>query len=252
MSSPHWLNWAPELQTFWPLTTHSSPSRTARHDSPARSEPAPGSLNNWQERISAASSGFTNRAFSSSLPSARSVEAISPTVTLINSWLPGDSYSRSRCPSARACARLRPSPPYSSGQDTAWYPRVALVWIHFAMPQDVIALVLERHVAEDRDVELAFAPSAFGFARGSAHGVLVEPHSRLRHEVLDGDGGIDETFLGVGHGVPFRGNSVSEVQPTTISSSSPSSHASRSRRLLILPIVVRCRSRTTWYSRGHL
>ena len=34
--------WAPEVQTFWPLTTKSSPSSTARVDRPARSLPAPG------------------------------------------------------------------------------------------------------------------------------------------------------------------------------------------------------------------
>src|SRR5206468_902003 len=33
---------APEVQIFWPLTTQSSPSRTARVRRPARSEPAPG------------------------------------------------------------------------------------------------------------------------------------------------------------------------------------------------------------------
>ena len=40
---------APEVQTFWPLTTHSSPSRRARVCSPARSEPAPGSLKSWHQ-----------------------------------------------------------------------------------------------------------------------------------------------------------------------------------------------------------
>ena len=38
---------APLVQTFWPFTTHSSPSRTARVASDARSEPLPGSLNSW-------------------------------------------------------------------------------------------------------------------------------------------------------------------------------------------------------------
>ena len=35
--------WPAEVHTFWPLTRHSSPSSTAVVDSPARSEPAPGS-----------------------------------------------------------------------------------------------------------------------------------------------------------------------------------------------------------------
>ena len=34
---------APDVHTFWPVTTHSSPSSSARVVSPARSEPAPGS-----------------------------------------------------------------------------------------------------------------------------------------------------------------------------------------------------------------
>ena len=36
--------WAPEVHTFWPLTTKWSPSSTARVRRPARSLPAPGSL----------------------------------------------------------------------------------------------------------------------------------------------------------------------------------------------------------------
>ena len=40
--------WAPDVHTFCPLTIQSSPSRTARVASDARSDPAPGSLNNWQ------------------------------------------------------------------------------------------------------------------------------------------------------------------------------------------------------------
>ena len=37
------------VHTFCPLTTHSSPSRTARVARPATSEPAPGSLNSWHQ-----------------------------------------------------------------------------------------------------------------------------------------------------------------------------------------------------------
>ena len=43
--------WALEVQTFWPSTTHSSPSRTARVASDARSEPAPGSLKSWHQHL---------------------------------------------------------------------------------------------------------------------------------------------------------------------------------------------------------
>src|SRR5205823_6028955 len=46
---PHFAMCARVVQTFWPLTTHSSPSLTARVASPARSEPAPGSLKSWHQ-----------------------------------------------------------------------------------------------------------------------------------------------------------------------------------------------------------
>ena len=39
---------APLVQIFWPVTTHSSPSRSARVRRLARSEPASGSLKSWQ------------------------------------------------------------------------------------------------------------------------------------------------------------------------------------------------------------
>ena len=38
------------VQTFCPDSRHSSPSRSARVASEARSEPAPGSLNSWHQR----------------------------------------------------------------------------------------------------------------------------------------------------------------------------------------------------------
>jgi hypothetical protein len=41
---PHRAWWAMVVQTFWPLTIHSSPSRTARVARLATSDPAPGSL----------------------------------------------------------------------------------------------------------------------------------------------------------------------------------------------------------------
>ena len=48
MISPMSLYCAPDVHTFWPVTSHSSPSRIALVWRPARSEPAPGSLNSWQ------------------------------------------------------------------------------------------------------------------------------------------------------------------------------------------------------------
>ena len=48
-SIPYFATWPSVVHTFWPLTIHSSPSRTARVLSPATSEPAPGSLKSWHQ-----------------------------------------------------------------------------------------------------------------------------------------------------------------------------------------------------------
>ncbi len=56
-SRPHLEMCASVVQTFCPLTTHSSPSRTARADSPAKSEPAPGSEKSWHQISSPVNSG---------------------------------------------------------------------------------------------------------------------------------------------------------------------------------------------------
>ena len=40
--------WAPEVQTFWPVMTISSPSTVPRVSTPARSDPWSGSENPWQ------------------------------------------------------------------------------------------------------------------------------------------------------------------------------------------------------------
>ena len=58
-SMPRSQNCAAEFHTFWPVTTNSSPSRTARHARPARSQPAPGSLNSWHHASSPDSSRGT-------------------------------------------------------------------------------------------------------------------------------------------------------------------------------------------------
>ena len=61
-SIPRWAMCASVFQTFWPFTTHSSPSRTARVASEARSDPAPGSLKSWHQISSPVKSGRSNRA----------------------------------------------------------------------------------------------------------------------------------------------------------------------------------------------
>jgi hypothetical protein len=54
---PNFDRRAPLVQIFWPLTTHSSPSFTARVARLARSEPAPGSLKSWHHTSSPDNSG---------------------------------------------------------------------------------------------------------------------------------------------------------------------------------------------------
>ena len=49
--------WASVVHTFWPLTIHSSPSRSARVARPATSDPAPGSLNSWHQISSLVNNG---------------------------------------------------------------------------------------------------------------------------------------------------------------------------------------------------
>ena len=52
MQKHHCARWASVVQTFWPLTTHWSPSRTPRVWTPARSEPALGSEYPWHQSSS--------------------------------------------------------------------------------------------------------------------------------------------------------------------------------------------------------
>jgi hypothetical protein len=51
---------APEFHTFWPDTTHSPPSLTARTPTLARSDPEPGSLNSWHQAASPSAIGRTS------------------------------------------------------------------------------------------------------------------------------------------------------------------------------------------------
>ena len=58
--------WTSSAHTFWPASTHSSPSRSARVLSDARSEPAPGSLKSWHQISSPRAIGGSRRRFCSS------------------------------------------------------------------------------------------------------------------------------------------------------------------------------------------
>ena len=51
-SSHQSATWAKLVQIFSPVITYSSPSRTPRHDSEARSLPAPASLKPWHHTSS--------------------------------------------------------------------------------------------------------------------------------------------------------------------------------------------------------
>ena len=99
------------FQTFCPLITQLSPSRTAEVDRPARSEPAPGSLNSWHHVCSPVRIGRSRRSRSSSLPCARIVGAASqvplptgmPTAPSRSSSLPTSSSAQAGSP--RPCQR---------------------------------------------------------------------------------------------------------------------------------------------------
>ena len=63
------------VHTFCPLTTHSSPSRSALVVSPARSDPLPGSLNSWHHLSSPVTMGRSRRRLASGEPCSRMVGA---------------------------------------------------------------------------------------------------------------------------------------------------------------------------------
>jgi hypothetical protein len=67
-SSPKSALAAPVDQTFCPVTSHPSATGSARVVSPARSEPAPGSLNSWHQVISPVTVRLMNRSRSASVP----------------------------------------------------------------------------------------------------------------------------------------------------------------------------------------
>ena len=88
--------WAIVVHTFWPETSHRSPSRTARVDSDARSEPAPGSLKSWHQISSVVKAGRRNRSSCVGVPWAATVGAIIVIPTMLTVTLPGAPAARSR------------------------------------------------------------------------------------------------------------------------------------------------------------
>ncbi len=122
-SMPRSARWASVFHTFCPVMTHSSPSRTARHARPARSEPAPGSLKSWHQESSPVNMGRSSRFFSAS----------SPWVTMVGPAMVRPKKCRASgepAPASRSAASMsfwmlggRPRPPQPSGKCTHARPR---------------------------------------------------------------------------------------------------------------------------------
>ena len=100
---------------------YSSPSRTARVRSDARSEPADGSENPWHQTVSPFRMRWRWYARCSSVPSAMRVgpACMTPTKFTLMYGASARAYS-SRYTSC--CVTGRPCPPYSFGQLTPAYP----------------------------------------------------------------------------------------------------------------------------------
>src|SRR5947208_3661781 len=71
--TPQSANWAYDVHTFWPLSTHPPSTASARVDTEARSDPAPGSLNSWHHSSSAERIFESHRSFCEDEPCASSV-----------------------------------------------------------------------------------------------------------------------------------------------------------------------------------
>ena len=118
----HHFDWcANVVQTFWPVTTYSSPLSTARVFNDARSEPDSGSLKPWHHISSADRIGARKRSFWSSVPWAITVgpPIVSPSTLAI-------CGARERAISSKkiACSIcVAPAPPYSVGQVRPAQPR---------------------------------------------------------------------------------------------------------------------------------
>ena len=115
------------VQTFWPVTTQSSPSGTARVASEARSEPAPGSLNSWHHFSSLRTMGGRKRRRCSSVPWLNNAAA----ALFRPSGLSRDRRRGASTASiARATSLLIPSPPCSGSQVGATSPDRAKIGYH--------------------------------------------------------------------------------------------------------------------------
>src|SRR3972149_4451851 len=109
-----------DVQIFCPLMTKSSPSRTARVWSEARSDPAADSLNPWHQRASPDSIRERCSFFCSSLPCTISV---GPTIITPMPPTGGTRCSANSSFMMNCSITPRPAPPYSFGQAGAIPPR---------------------------------------------------------------------------------------------------------------------------------
>src|SRR4051812_18541044 len=113
-------SWAPEVHTFWPVMTTSSPSITPRVFRPARSEPASGSENPWQYRSSPLMIRGRKRAFCSSVPwtmiDGPTSHSPMPRVTLGTSARANSSFITA------TSMPVSPRPPNSLGHETHMNP----------------------------------------------------------------------------------------------------------------------------------
>ena len=108
-----------DVHTFCPLTTHSSPSRSARVCSPARSEPAPGSEYSRHIFTSSTSRRRTNSSLRASVPYASTVFAQR---LCLSCAAPGAPTWRNSSTITSAVSPSRPRPNHSVGHVGTAYP----------------------------------------------------------------------------------------------------------------------------------
>src|SRR5262249_27949304 len=122
----HFENWASVVQTFCPLTTHSSPSLTARVFREARSEPDSGSEKPWHQISSPERIGSRKRSFCSSLPCAITT---GPPITSPRTFAGAGTRCRASSSLKIDCSiNVAPLPPYSSGQEIPAQPASCILF----------------------------------------------------------------------------------------------------------------------------
>ena len=108
--------------------THSSPSRSARVRSAAKSDPPAGSENSWHQTSSPLANGGRYRALSSSRAQAMSVGAIMPCP--IRKKFAGKSYWDSSCRQMTSSIGEAPRPPNSGAQPMQAQPASYFCFCH--------------------------------------------------------------------------------------------------------------------------